>query len=203
MSLDHAILGFLREQPLSGYDLKTLCFDHDAQHFWTADQAQIYRTLERLQRAGFVSARVRRQRSRPDRTVYSLTQAGSEELDRWAATVTPLPALRDPFLMQLRFAAGLPDDDLLALLRARRVALQARLDALRDRISTESRGGTRETVLHRLTLESVVVTTRATIDWLDDSIELLSALAEQSRPAPAGSQRRLFAPRSDEKGSTP
>jgi len=202
VSLDHAILGFLREQPSSGYDLKTLCFDHDAQHFWTADQAQIYRTLDRLQRAGLVSARRRRQRSRPDRTVYSITQAGSEELDRWAATVTPLPPLRDPFLMQLRFAGSIAEDDLLAVLRARRTALQARLKGLRERLSTEGRGSTREAVLHRLTLEAAVATTRASIDWIDDSIEVLSALAEQDRSAPAGTQRRLFAPRTDEKGVT-
>jgi PadR family transcriptional regulator, regulatory protein AphA len=203
MSLEHAILGFLREQAMSGYDLKTLCFDHDAQHFWTADQAQIYRTLDRLEERNLVRSRVRRQRSRPDRKVYSLTQSGSEELDRWVATSTPLPPLRDPFLIQLRFAGGLPDDELLGLLRSRRHALQHRLDSLRERAAAEGRGSSRDAVLHRLTLEAATATTRASIDWVDDSLESLSALIEQERPTPTGAQRRLFAPRTDERGSTP
>lgn len=202
MSLDHAILGFLREQAMSGYDLKTLGFDHDAEHFWTADQAQIYRTLDRLEGRGWVRSKRRRQQTRPDRKVYSLTQSGSEELDRWVATTSPPAPLREPFLIQLRFASGLPDDELLGLLRARRSALQHRLDSLRERVSAEGRGTSREAVLNRLTLEAAVASTRSTIDWLDDSLEALSALMEQERPAAAGAQRRLFAPRTEERGST-
>ena len=33
MSLDHAILGFLSYEPMSGYDLKKL-FDQSVAHFW-------------------------------------------------------------------------------------------------------------------------------------------------------------------------
>lgn len=195
VSLEHAILGFLREQPMSGYDLKTLCFDSEAAHFWTADQAQVYRTLERLETRSLVASRVRRQRSRPDRRVYKLTQAGAEELDRWVAETHPLPPLRDPFLIQLRFAGGLSDDRLLGLLRDRRVALQHHLDTSRERFSAESRGETRDAVLHRLTLQYAVATARAAVDWIDDSISVLEAAIEQDRPATAGAQRRLFSPR--------
>jgi DNA-binding PadR family transcriptional regulator len=47
MSLKHAILGFLSIRPLSGYDLKK-AIDGTVGHFWTADQAQIYRMLASL-----------------------------------------------------------------------------------------------------------------------------------------------------------
>lgn len=201
MSLEHAILGFLREQAMTGYDLKTVCFDHDAQHFWTADQAQIYRTLDRLESRDMVTSRVRRQRSRPDRKIYSITPAGSDELDRWAASTGPLPPLRDPFLIQLRFADRLSDDDLLRIVRERREAMQERLESLRARAAAEARGTGRDAVLNRLTLEAAISDARANIDWLDDSLETLLALAEQERNVPPGQQRRLFAPRTDEKGS--
>lgn len=201
MSLTHAILGFLREQAMTGYDLKTLCFDNDAQHFWTADQAQIYRTLDGLESRSLVSSRIRRQRSRPDRKVYSLTPAGVEELNRWAATPAPLPPLRDPFLIQLRFADRLPDDDLLHIIGERRLAMQQRLDSLRARASEESRGSGRGAVLHQLTLGAAIADARATIDWLDTALETLSALIEQERPTAPGKQPRLFAPRTDERGS--
>ena len=47
MSLKHAILGFLGYTSLSGYDLKK-AFDGSVQHFWPADQSQIYRPLAQL-----------------------------------------------------------------------------------------------------------------------------------------------------------
>ena len=47
MSLDHAILGFLALEPMSGYDLKRV-FDQSVQHFWPATQSQIYRSLGKM-----------------------------------------------------------------------------------------------------------------------------------------------------------
>ncbi|MFU8890966.1 MAG: PadR family transcriptional regulator [Anaerosomatales bacterium] len=202
MSLAHAILGFLREQAMTGYELKTLCFDHDAQHFWTADQAQIYRTLEGLEKRGHVTSRVKRQRSRPDRKVYSITPAGVEELDRWAATAAPLPPLRDPFLIQLRFSDRLSDEDLLHIVRERRSSMQQRLDILRARAAEEAKGAGRDAILHRLTLGAAMSDARSTIDWLDGALETLSDLIEQEHPTQPGTQSRLFARRTDERGST-
>lgn len=174
MSLDHAILGFLREQELSGYDLKTLCFDHDAEHVWNADQAQIYRTLDRLETRRLVSARLHRQRSRPDRKVYALTAQGSDELDRWAALLVPPRPVRDPFLLQLRFSGGLHDEDVLRLLRDRRDTLQQRLDHLRQRLASESGGQSRDALLHRLTLTGAISSARADIDFIDGALDTLT-----------------------------
>ena len=128
MSLDAAILGFLGERPRSGYDLKTRCFDGAARDFWTADQAQIYRTLERLQAAKLVSAARKRQSGKPDRKVYSLTELGRQTLSAWLGSLVPLSPPREAFLIQLYFAAESSDDDLVEHLRARRALHQARLD---------------------------------------------------------------------------
>ena len=76
MSLDHAILGFLTSQPLTGYDLKTRRFDEATAHLWTADQAQVYRTLSASERSGLVSARLIPQPGRPDRKEFAITAAG-------------------------------------------------------------------------------------------------------------------------------
>ena len=196
MSLDHAILGFLRERPMTGYDLKTTCFDERAAHYWTADQAQIYRTLDRLEGRNLVSERRQRQRSRPDRKVYSITDAGVAELDRWVAETRPPPPLRDPFLIQLSLAATLPDGELLSLLYARRKTLQERLEALRAQAAqrgASSPDASRAALLDRLTLDAAMADTRSSIDWLDDSLALIEAECEQARDLPPGTQRRLFA----------
>ena len=85
MSLDHAILGFLQYGPLSGYDLKER-FDLSVEHFWPADQSQIYRILAKLDEQGYARVKVVEQENRPDRKVYTITQAGREELHRWLTT---------------------------------------------------------------------------------------------------------------------
>ena len=76
-SLEYAILGFLNYKPLSGYDLKKV-FDTTVQHFWSADQSQIYRTLSRLTEQGWIQQEVIEQNDRPDRKVYHITDAGRE-----------------------------------------------------------------------------------------------------------------------------
>lgn len=194
MSLDHAILGFLAEHPRSGYDLKTRCFDAVARAFWTADQAQIYRTLDRLEQAKLVTSRRKRQSGKPDRRVYELTHTGREALAEWASRPQPLPAPKDAFLAQLYFAGVVPDELLLALLRARRQEHQLRLEELRVRATEESRKhavGRRDLAVRALALDGAMAQQRAFIDWLDDCID---AVADGGLPGGGvpGSQRQLF-----------
>src|SRR5690349_16257537 len=104
MSLTHAILGLLTQSPMTGYDLKNYSFDTSVAHFWPADQAQIYRTLDKMAEQGWVESRVEFQEDRPNRKVYSITDDGRDELQRWLLLFQPLTPYREPFLIQLFFA---------------------------------------------------------------------------------------------------
>jgi DNA-binding PadR family transcriptional regulator len=116
LSLEYAILGFLTLSPMTGYDLKTQYFDGSVSHFWPADQAQIYRTLERMAADGWVEAEVQVQTVRPSRKVYHITTLGLAVLKKWLRESRPLPVERRPFLVQLYFARHLTKEELLALL---------------------------------------------------------------------------------------
>lgn len=194
MSIELAILGFLSEKPRSGYDLKTRCFEGRLRSFWTADQAQIYRTLERLKDAKFVSATRRRQAGRPDRRVFEITQSGREAYASLLGAPSPLPPLRDPFLVQLYFSAHLTDDELLVLLRGRREEHQERLDELRAR-SRELAGMSdltpRDSVLKQTAFDGAVSQQRALVDWLDECIEAVEEGALPGSDRGIG-QRHLF-----------
>ncbi|MFI7702444.1 PadR family transcriptional regulator [Nonomuraea sp. NPDC049480] len=99
MSLQHALLGVLEARPMSGYDLVQF-FDSSAGWIWAAPQSQIYPTLRRMERAGLISGDDERRGPKLTRTVYSVTEQGLEELNRWlSAPHAPTPA-RDPFLVQ-------------------------------------------------------------------------------------------------------
>jgi DNA-binding PadR family transcriptional regulator len=195
VSLDHAILGFLSERPRSGYDLKTRCFDSEVSAFWTADQAQVYRTLERLARAKFVSVARRRQSGKPDRKLYEITYAGREELSAWLSTAAGLPPLRDPYFLQLYFGASLDDDALLGVMSERRDAHQSRLEALRAdsaRLSADHTLSQRAMTLRQTAYDGAIARERAAIDWLDDCIEAVTQGALPGSKAGGIGQRHLF-----------
>ena len=75
MALPHAILVSLCEQSGSGYEL-THRFDRSIGYFWSATHQQIYRTLRTMEDDGWVSATVVAQRGRPDKKVYTVSEAG-------------------------------------------------------------------------------------------------------------------------------
>lgn len=195
MSLEFAILGFLSERPRSGYDLKTRCFSDDVMAFWDADQAQIYRTLDRLEKARLVTSRRRRQAGRPDRRIYDITRAGSEALAIWDATPSALPQLRDAFSLQLWFGAMLNDESLLGAVRARREMHQQRLETLRAGSVSLAQDHTltdRVQVLRQTAYDGAIARERASIDWLDECISAIEQGALPGSDAGAIGQRHLF-----------
>jgi DNA-binding PadR family transcriptional regulator len=138
----------------------------------TADQAQIYRTLERLERAGLATVRRARQAGRPDRRIHEITDAGRLSLTAWLSTVPDLAARRDPLLSRLWFARTLGDDDVLALLEGVRLQHQDRLNELRTRASAAATDhGTRTDHLRWMALNGAISEQRALVDWFDDCIE--------------------------------
>ncbi len=178
VSLDYAILGFLSEHPRSGYDLKVRCFDGDTRLFWSADQAQIYRTLERLHASRLIAKTRRRTPGRPDRFVYDITEAGRHSLDSWLVSAAELPPVRDPFALQLYFGASLSDPVLAQLLVSRRAQHQRRLDELRhqaDQLAAQTTMSTRTMVLRQTSFDGEMARERTTIDWLDDCIDAIAS----------------------------
>jgi PadR family transcriptional regulator, regulatory protein AphA len=121
MSLVHAILGFLNRQPLTGYELKTQCFDQSVSYFWPADQAQIYKTLEKMESEQWVESQIKFQNDRPNRRLYCITTGGQNELRRWLETRQPLHVQREPFLVQLYFSEDLKNNTIIELLEHQKI----------------------------------------------------------------------------------
>jgi DNA-binding PadR family transcriptional regulator len=101
MSLPQILLGLLSEEPRTGYELaRAMREDLDA--IWRAEFSQIYPTLARLRRAGFVHLKVLGPRRGPRRNLYRITAAGRRELRRWLA-VPPSPPGKDEGLARVAF----------------------------------------------------------------------------------------------------
>src|ERR1043165_4880357 len=101
MALRHALLAALLEGEASGYQLAKR-FDVSVANFWSATPQQLYRELDRLESDGLVQARLVRQRRRPDKRVFTLTDAGRENLHRFTAAPPRPPAMRDELGVKLQ-----------------------------------------------------------------------------------------------------
>lgn len=175
MSLDHAILGFLNYHPFTGYDLKKM-FDTSVRHFWPADQAQIYRTLNTLAERGLAEMEVIPQTDRPNRKEYRITETGRTELFNWLAGPPSMGEPRSAPLVQVFFAGQLSDDEILAKFEGfaamMRVFLngydqvEGQIQAYRQEIDSP-----REYFFWMLTLENGISNMRANLAWAESVIE--------------------------------
>jgi DNA-binding PadR family transcriptional regulator len=188
VALPHAILVSLCEQSGSGYEL-TRRFDRSIGYFWSATHQQIYRTLRTMEDDGWVSATVVVQQGRPDKKVYTVSEAGRAELARWIAA--PLRqggsgrggALTDnrtrEVAVKLRGAAYGDTAALhaqIASLRAERAELLDTYHRLEKKQFPDP-AALRGNALHQyLVLRGGVRAEEGTIDWLD---EVASALQRQ------------------------
>ena len=175
MSLEHAILGFLNYKSLSGYDLKKI-LDTSVQHFWAADQSQIYRTLARLTERGWAEMEVVEQNERPDRKVYTITEAGREELRRWLVTPIRPHKPHSAELVQVFFAGQLSDEEILAMFERSAEQVRAGL-AHYEQIPQQAEAyaeyveSPREFFCWMLTLDAGFRSAQAHLAWLEDVIQ--------------------------------
>ncbi|MBW8793919.1 MAG: PadR family transcriptional regulator [Streptomyces sp.] len=104
MALRNALMAALLEGEASGYDLAK-GFDATVANFWTATPQQLYRELERMEADGLVAARVVEQERRPNKRLYSLTDAGREAVRAYTAEPPGRPAVvRDELLVKVQCA---------------------------------------------------------------------------------------------------
>jgi PadR family transcriptional regulator, regulatory protein AphA len=127
VSLRHALLGVLKDKPLTGYDL-VRHFQGTVGVLWSAPQSQIYPELRRMEAAGLVKARVAPRGLRAQKRIYSITEDGMTELRRWATKFMPLPAQRDPVHLKAAFFDLAPLESVREQLRAHIAQYQWRLD---------------------------------------------------------------------------
>lgn len=116
MSLRFALLGLLARESLTGYDL-TKRFDTTIGFFWSAKHSQIYPELANLTKEGLVTFEVVAQTSKPNKKVYTITDAGREALIEWVAEPREKRTVKDPLMMRIWALGVVPPEQALPQLR--------------------------------------------------------------------------------------
>jgi DNA-binding PadR family transcriptional regulator len=136
MALRNALLAALLDGEASGYDLSK-GFNASVANFWMATAQQLYKELEAMQSQGLVTARVVEQDRRPNKRLYSLTEAGLAALREFTTRPAKPSAIRDELLVKVQ-AADIGDREAVCAAIAQRLELSrtklARYDRMRARL---------------------------------------------------------------------
>lgn len=124
MDVKTLCLGLLSLGDACGYDLKKR-FEALFRHFFSAGYGSIYPALAELAQQGLVTCRTENAEGRPERKVYSITDAGRRRFQEALHRTRPQHKLRSDFLAMLYFAEFLEPERLQALLDDRLEQLRA------------------------------------------------------------------------------
>ncbi|MFF5112092.1 PadR family transcriptional regulator [Streptosporangium sp. NPDC000509] len=126
MALRHAVLAALLDGEYSGYQL-TKIFDVGVSNFWYAAPQQLYAELAKLESDALVTGREVVQRGRPNKRVFTVTEAGMSELAAFAASPVKPLLIRDDLAVKVHASDLLDPEILIAQLHERAEAAAAKL----------------------------------------------------------------------------
>ncbi len=170
LSIELALLGFLRQQPMHGYAMhQTLSDPTELGPVWQIKLSQLYALLGKLEDAGYMTATTEPQENKPPRKVFHLTDAGYEAFLAWVQyPVQNGRSLRLEFLVKLYFARQEGADFAARLLAAQREQCHDWLAAAQEVVNEDMANGRQYSrLVHQFRLGQI----QAMLDWLDQCEE--------------------------------
>lgn len=184
MALSHAIMTALLEDDMSGYELAK-AFDVSLGFFWHASHQQIYQQLHKLAEQGLLEKETVVQRSRPDKILYRLTEAGREELAQWVFGPSRVQEAKDDLWVKLYNLSEANLAHLSGELRQRRDEMMQRL-YLYEKIRRRHYAEPDSLVLRRkgvyLALLAGIRQGEQFLVWCDEALSMLSNIDSPSSP---------------------
>ncbi|MGC5030803.1 PadR family transcriptional regulator [Micromonospora sp. DT229] len=179
MSTTHVLLGVLAAQGVShGYELKR---EHDRRLFGVRPLAfgQLYSTLARMLRDGYIAEAAHERAGGPDRVAYRLTPQGRTALDGWLTQVVA-PAVHisaDLFVKVIVALLATPDEGTArSFLAAQRAAHLARMREL-----TAVKTGGQASVTELAAADYLLNHLDADLRWMATTMDRISQLRAEVR----------------------
>ena len=170
MVIDIIMLSVLRAGPVHGYELKRQV---QRTNLTTLSNNSLYPVLRRFEERGIVTRSDESQNGKPDRKVYTITDAGRAHLTELISTLpAKLAANDEEFLVRVSFFHELLPPQRLAILEVRATVLDAALVTVRTLIAESAPSPSREwrvLTMHRL------------VDDLERELHWITELATKAR----------------------
>src|SRR5438105_5297909 len=124
-----AVMNLLMERPMHPYEMKLKMKERGHDQVIRLKGGSIYDTVERLEEGGFITSQApSREGRRPERTVYTITEIGREEITAWLRELIAQPVTDYPqFAAALAFLAVLDKEEVIRLLQVRATMLETRI----------------------------------------------------------------------------
>lgn len=198
MSVRQSLLAILAQGPCYGYQLRHE-FERRTGSIWPLNVGQIYNTLERLERDGFV---MRGDTDERGHVYWQITDSGRDEVGGWfASPVVRAQGTRDELAIKLAVAATLPGVDANVAIQAQRAASTRQLEALRQARQARGDAEDPEGLVWSLVADSRIFAVEAEVRWLDHAaqrlaghpqhamaLELTAERPKRGRPSKVGSE---------------
>ncbi|KAA0960269.1 PadR family transcriptional regulator [Microbacterium sp. ANT_H45B] len=173
-SMGVMVLALLREGDMHPYEMVRLMRSRRDERLLSITNGTLYHTVGRLQREGLIDeAGIDRDGNRPERTTYTLTDAGTDVLVDWLRRELSVIDRPAEFRIALAEAHNLERADVIASLRSRRDALDEGHVAHRDGLVDARAKAVPEQVLVEFDRQEVLL--GAELRWLDSLLERLES----------------------------
>lgn len=173
MSIRNGLLALLEGGPKYGYQLRVE-FEAATGATMPLNVGQVYTTLNRLDRDGFVEPVSTGDDSK---VVYRITEAGRAELAIWFDEPIEHDARpRDELVIKLALAIVTPGVDALAVIDAQRAAAHRAIRAATRRKATTNHS---TDLANELVAEAAIFAAEAEVRWLDHCEQVLLASPAQ------------------------
>ena len=194
MSVKQALLALLEQGPMYGYQLRVE-FENRTGATWPLNVGQVYTTLNRLERDGFVEGEGVDDEGH---VVYRITDTGRTEVATWFTTpVARTQPPRDELAIKLALAVTVPGVDVGTVIQRQRTAT---MTALQDytrlkRAGRAARPAGPDDMAWSLVLDSLVFSAEAEIRWLDHCEARLRRAALERPAVPTADTTTTEVPR--------
>lgn len=174
MSLKHAILVMLEQEPSSGYDLLKH-FQESLGYFWNAKHQQIYHQLKQLNKEGLIICEREKQASKPDKKIYKISKEGRLALQTWLAEPVSPAKTNDALLVKL-YGAEVGDKECIFNEIQRHIALHQhileKLLGIEEKYRALSKRQQEEQLFPYLTLRRGILGEEAWLRWANEASQL-------------------------------
>ncbi|MBE7468560.1 MAG: PadR family transcriptional regulator [Anaerolineae bacterium] len=174
LSTEFALLGFLRQQPMYGYEIHQQLSEATGLGLvWRLKQSQLYALLTKLEREGFVSTTIEYQEARPPRKMFELTEAGRQAFRDWVQRpVGQGRKLRLDFMAKLYFARFEGPEVAARLIEQQRLVCRDWLRQQEAETEAVRYSQPYDWLVHKFRLGQI----EAMLTWLDTCQEALSVV---------------------------
>ncbi len=174
----YAVLGMLNLGPKCGYEIKKE-LEKSSMFFWNESYGQIYPMLKKLVAKDLATLEVVERDEQPDMKVYTITDAGREELARWLRQPADPHPIRNEMLLKVFFGASTSVDMNIAhveRLKDRLVAQKESFHEEREEMLEETSEDDDHLTFWLLAMRYGELMNESQQDWCDETIEKLKEM---------------------------